>query len=270
MSQHENTDVVQKGDAKIGRGSSDSTATNNSVYSDAVEVSIAIFFYQIWEKNIFDWFWFLIWPKDPLTQENATLQLFKKIEKLTRNNSYNEQHSEMIQMLLGKLKERIEMLDHQHKSKIKSMQKSQENMYGKLLWQKNDEVTKLQTEIDQLKSNLKRASIPKSSNERDVIRLKEELKKRNEEMRQMTYKLIDAKTQISLLEKNKQPSKQSDINSQNVKVHFKTIERALLSNGNFMKMIQQKKMLSEAPQCLSDTEFWFTLFLNLWECLFKT
>lgn len=189
-----------------------------------------------------------------MTQENATYQLFKKIEKLTRN-SYNEQHSEMIQMLLGKLKERIEMLDHQHKSKIKSMQKSQENMYGKLLWQKNDEVTKLQTEIDQLKSNLKRASVPKSSNERDVIRLKEELKKRNEEMRQMTYKLIDAKTQISLLEKNKQPSKQSDINGQNVKVHFKTIERALLSNGNFMKVIQQKKMLSEAPQCLSDTEF---------------
>lgn len=190
-----------------------------------------------------------------MTQESATHQLFKKIEKLTRNNNYNEQHSEMIQMLLGKLKERIEMLDEQHKRKIKSMQKSQENMYSKLLWQKNDEVNKLQTEIAQLKSSLERASIPKSSTERDLKRLKEELKKRNEEIHKMTYKLIDAKTEISLLEKNKQPSKQTDINGQNVKDHFKTIERALLSHGNLMKLIQQKKMLSKAPQCLSDTEF---------------
>lgn len=45
MSQDEKTD--EKGDTKIGRGSSDSVGTNNSVYCDAIEVSIAIFLYQI-------------------------------------------------------------------------------------------------------------------------------------------------------------------------------------------------------------------------------
>lgn len=51
MSQHENIGVVEKGDTKIGRGSSDSIGTNNSVYSDAVEVRIAIFFIKFEKKT---------------------------------------------------------------------------------------------------------------------------------------------------------------------------------------------------------------------------
>lgn len=53
MSQHENTGVVEKGDTKIGRGSSDSIGTNNSVYSDAVEVSIAKNYIKFEEKKTF-------------------------------------------------------------------------------------------------------------------------------------------------------------------------------------------------------------------------
>lgn len=51
MSQDGSTDVVEKGDAKMGRGSSDSLGTNNSVYCDAVEVSIAIFFSILRKKH---------------------------------------------------------------------------------------------------------------------------------------------------------------------------------------------------------------------------
>lgn len=53
MSQHVSTGVVEKDEAKIGRGSSDSLGTNNSVYSDAVEVSIAIFFIKFEKKKHF-------------------------------------------------------------------------------------------------------------------------------------------------------------------------------------------------------------------------
>lgn len=191
-----------------------------------------------------------------MNQENVTQQLLKQIETLPKKYNCDEDYCEMVHMLLSKLRERIEMSDQLHKSRIKVMRTTQEHSFAELLKEKNVEITGLRMEVDRLNSDLKRISRPKSLNEPDVRRLKEELKKRNDEINEMTYKLIDAQSQITSLEKEKYSTKpQLDASDLNAKMHFKTIKKALLSNRNFLHLMKMKNMLTNSQISLSDTEF---------------
>lgn len=188
-----------------------------------------------------------------MTQETTIQQMLKQIEKLTQNYDCKER----MKILVTELKDRIETSERLLKTKIQMLKKSQNTLFAEIMLEKNDEVTKLQTEVNRLKSNLMQSSQPTSAEEllcakNEVFRLKEALKKRNDELRQMTIKSIEAETQIAFLEKQKLQTKMPS--DTNIRTHFKTIRKELLSNRNFLKFMQMR-VLSNSQKCLSDTDF---------------
>lgn len=180
-------------------------------------------------------------PLDPAQR------LLKQIGHIVKDTVSNDTDVQKIQVLLGQLKELIANSEQQYKRRMKNMKEIQDNAFAELFLEKNEQITKLQLDVEVLKrENAKGTEKMKSSDElmaakNEICRLKEILSIRNTEMNQLTYKLVDAQSYIESLEKEKYGNiKINAGDREEIINHFKTLKKALLSNRTLLKMMQSK------------------------------
>lgn len=182
-------------------------------------------------------------PVDP------TKRLLTQINELVEANVQNESDSQKIHILLVQLSEFITNAEQQYKRRMKNMKDIQDNAFAELFLEKNEQITKLHLEIEMMKrDNSKEIAKVKSSEElmstkTELCHLKEILSSRNNEINQLTYKLVDAQSYIESLEKEKYVKIEvHDDDEESIRNHFKTIKRALLSNRTLLKMMQSRQI----------------------------
>lgn len=157
------------------------------------------------------------------------------------------------QSLLNRLGNSITVFEQTYQKRLMEMKKAQDSSFAEIFIEKNEELTKLRLEIENLNKLKKVASPPPQVNKCELNAAKDELQrlkgvvqKQNDEIDKLTYKLLDAQSYIESLEKTKQLTESNELaelppNMQMANEHFKTIKQALLANRNLLKVIQMKK-----------------------------
>lgn len=164
-------------------------------------------------------------------------------------NVQNESDAHKIHVLLAQLSELITNAEQEYKRRMKNMKDVQDNAFAELFLEKTEQITQLQLGIEIIKrDNSKEIAKVKSSDElmstkSEVCHLKEILSIRNNEINQLTYKLVDAQSYIESLEKeNYAKSEICDDDEESIRNHFKTVKKALLSNRTLLKMMQSRQL----------------------------
>lgn len=194
--------------------------------------------------------------KNPLNQDEpiqieSPQNLLKEIESLVQITSRSDNDGQRIQMLVGQLNEKITVSEQKYKNRIKTMKAVQDTSFADLLFDRNEEMNKLRSEIEELKSQLKETSKPKYAEAIEAIKdeastLRKMVEQRDKEINDLTFKLVDAKAQISFLEKENCSDKPADMCVETVKDHFKIIKEALQFTQTMRQMIQSKKYSSDS------------------------
>lgn len=190
--------------------------------------------------------------QDEPNQNKTPQSLLKELVSLVQITSRNDSDGKRIQTLAEQLNEGITASKQKYKNRIKAMKVVQDTSFAELLFDRNDEMNKLRLEIEELKSDLKETSSkPKNAEpikaaKDDTQYLRKMLQQRNDEINDLTFKLIDAQTQISFLEKEKFSDEPAHLCLETVKDHFKIIKEALRFNQTMRQMIQSKKYLSDS------------------------
>lgn len=192
--------------------------------------------------------------KNPLNQDEpiqieSPQNLLKEIESLVQITSRSDNDGERIQMLVGQLKKKITVSEQKYKNRIKTMKAVQDTSFADLLFDRNEEMNKLRSEIEELKSQLKETSKHAEAIEAikdEASTLRKMVEQRDKEINDLTFKLIDAKAQISFLEKENFSDKPADMCVETVKDHFKIIKEALQFTQTMRQMIQSKKYSSDS------------------------
>lgn len=152
--------------------------------------------------------------------------------------------------LLSRLGNSITAFEYNFKKRFIEMKTAQDSSFAEIFIEKNEELTKLRSEIENLNKLKKVASPPLKSElsaaKAEIKRLNDVVKKQNDEINKLTHKFLDAQSYIESLEKAKQFSQSFELtelqpNVQLANEHFKTIKQALLANRNLLKTIQMKK-----------------------------
>lgn len=181
-------------------------------------------------------------PHDP------TQRLLKQIEVYVKERVANHSDVQNIQNLLAQLSELIANSEQKYKRRIKSMKDIQDTSFAELFLEKNDEIKELQLNVEMLKrENSKEIAKLKSSDEliatkNELCRLKEILAERNNEVNQLSYKLIDAQSYIESLEKQKYAKIEMNADDEDIRNDFKTLKKALMSSRTLLKLMQTKKL----------------------------
>lgn len=157
------------------------------------------------------------------------------------------------QSLLNRLNSSITGFEQSYKKRFMEMKMAQDSSFAEIFIEKNEELTKLRSEIENL-NKLKKVASPESKGELsavkdEVLRLNGIVKQQTGEIEKLKYKLLDAQSYIESLEKAKQFTQSFDLTDLNPNVqlaseHFKTIKQALLANRNLLKAIQMKKQIN--------------------------
>ena len=175
-------------------------------------------------------------------------RLLKQIEIYVKERVSNHSDEQNIQNLLAQLSELIANSEQKYKRRIKSMKDIQDTSFAELFLEKNDEIKELQLNVEMLKrENSKEIAKLKSSDElmatkNELCRLKEILAVRNNEVNQLSYKLIDAQSYIESLEKQKYAKIEMNADDEDIRNDFKTLKKALMSSRTLLKLMQTKKL----------------------------
>lgn len=191
-------------------------------------------------------------PDELGIKNESTHSLLEQIGSLTQITSSNEDECKKVQTLVSQLNDKIVESEKSFKNQIKSMKLAQESSFADLLYDKNEEVRKLQSEIGELKSSLKAAKAPAfSESARDEIeRFGKKLRQKNDEIKKLMYQLAEAKSYIHSLEKEKHMTEPVNPSVDSMKEHIKIIKKSLLSNRKMLHLMQTKKHSSD----LKDSE----------------
>ncbi|XP_055300446.1 uncharacterized protein LOC129567507 isoform X1 [Sitodiplosis mosellana] len=214
-------DSSKIGDFVSARDSNESIESNDSDFSTACESPL---------------------PYDP------TQRLLKQIDNFINDTVTNNTDVHKIHVLLAQLSEVIATSEQQYKRRMKNMKDVQDNAFAELFLEKNSKITQLQLDIEVLKrENSKEIARVKSSEElmeaqNEVCHLKEIIAMRNNEINQLTYKLVDAQSYIESLEKEKYARIDVNADDADIRNHFKTLKKALMSNRTLLKLMQTKKL----------------------------
>lgn len=237
-------DSADVGGFVSARESIESMESNDSEFSTPREV-ISSEKSQIVHNLISKAFVFSL--QSPLPYD-ATKMLLKQIEMYIKERVANNADVQHIQNLLAQLSELIANSEQKYKRRIKSMKEIQDSSFAELFLEKNDQIMELQLNIEMLKrENSKEIAKIKSSDDlmatkSELCRLKEILAVRNNEVNQLTYKLIDAQSYIESLERQKYANIQVNADDEDIRNDFKTLKKALTSNRTLLKMMQTKTL----------------------------
>lgn len=174
--------------------------------------------------------------------------MLKQIEIYIQKYVANNNDVRNILNLLAQLSELIANTEQNYKRRLKSMKDIQDNSFAELFLEKNNEINELRLNVEMLKQeNSKEIAKLKSSDElmatkNELSRLKEILAVRNNEVNQLTYKLIDAQSYIESLEKQKYAKIKMNADDEDIRNDFKTLKKALMSNRTLLKLMQTKKL----------------------------
>lgn len=154
-----------------------------------------------------------------------------------------------IQSLLDRLGDSVTVFEETFKKRFIDMKTAQDSSFAEIFIEKNEELTKLRSEIENLNKSKEVASpeltCELSAAKDEVQRLNDAVQKQNGQINNLTYSLLDAQSYIESLERAKQipqPSESAELHPkmQLANEHFKTIKQALLANRNLLKAIQMK------------------------------
>lgn len=184
--------------------------------------------------------------QSPVHEEPAH-RILKEVDFLTQKWVNDNVDSKKMRILLSQLHERISTIEQIYRNRITSMQSAQDNSFAELCLDKNEEITKLARELESLKLKKKKSDeniTKKFSDElllakNDAAHLKELLKNRNDEIKDLTYKLIDSQSYANSLEKKKRLSTDCS-DEERILRNFKTIRQALSNDQNILKIMQAK------------------------------
>lgn len=173
------------------------------------------------------------------------------IDSLAKITDWNDNKGGQLQMLVNQLKEKIRLYEQNQTNSMSVMKTVHDSPINDLMIDNNEEIKKLRLENEKLKNDLNfevtKYSDAITSAKDESKRLRELLKQKNDEINQLTYKMIDAQTYISLLEKEKHSMNEPVHSSMMaIKDHFKIIKKALLANKSMYQMIQSKNFLKES------------------------
>lgn len=182
--------------------------------------------------------------EDPY-QKDSPMNLLKQIESVAKMSIQNEREFKVFQSLMRQLSDKVMTVEQGYKKRFREMRASQDSSFADLFIGKNCEINKLRIEVENLNSRLQEAKDPILNEEvmgakNESKRLREMLQVKCEEISKLTYKLIDAKSYIDSLEKEKCANTPSHPSAELVREHIHTIREALQANQNMMKLIQTK------------------------------
>lgn len=180
--------------------------------------------------------------------------LLDQIKLFSEFSMLKEDERIHFQTLLNRLANSITALEQTYKKQFMEMKTAQDSSFAEIFIEKNEELTKLRAEIENL-NKLKKVASPQLKSELSaandkVKRLKDIVQQQNDEIIMLKYKLVNAQSYIESLEKTKQFSQSLDLTKLNPNIqlaseHFKTIREALLANRNLLKTIELKKKTNE-------------------------
>lgn len=176
--------------------------------------------------------------------------LLEQIKMFSEFSMLKEDERIHFQSLLSRLGNSITLFKQTYKKQFVEMKTAQDSSFAEIFIEKNEELTKLHSEIENL-NKLKKVASPQlkgelSAAKNEVRRLNGIIQQQNDEINKLTCKLLDAQSYIEPLEKTTQFSQSLESTELNPNVqlaneHFKTIKEALLANRNLLKAIQLKK-----------------------------
>lgn len=154
------------------------------------------------------------------------------------------------QSLLRRLGNSITLFEQSHEKRFLEMKTAQDSSFAEIFIKKNEELTKLRSEIANL-NKLKKVASPQlkcelNAAKDEVQRLNGTVQKQNDEINKLSLDLLNAQSYIESLERTKQATQSIELNEQRPNIqlaneHFKTIKQALLANRSLLKAIQMKK-----------------------------
>lgn len=180
-------------------------------------------------------------PQSTQSHVNSIQRMLGQIECLIKSGMKSELEEKMVASLLSQLSERIKSNDETQKMRFKAIKDSQNVQFAELMYDKNDEIVKLQMQVNDLKKiNSKDESVALKA---EVSHLKQIIKERNNEIKRLTYKLVDVQSYTESLETSQRSNKkfgELQPDAEEIKKLFLCIKNALLSNQNILKLIHSK------------------------------
>lgn len=154
------------------------------------------------------------------------------------------------QSLINRLRNAMAASEETYKKRLMKMKQAHDTSFAHIIIEKNEELAKLRTEIENL-NKLKKVVSPKLKDELSAAKqqlhhLNGIVQQQNYEINTLTYQLMDAQSCIESLEKAEKFTQTIELpelhsNVQLASEHFKTIKQALVANRNLLKTIQLKK-----------------------------
>lgn len=240
-----------------------STVSKDSFYDAEVsnfpEVSwIDFIHFSCTTVRILIYFWLNL-QLQPDVLVRSLLEQIKMFSEFAMLKSDERDH---FQSLLNRLANAMAIFEQAYKKQFAEMKEAQDSSFAQIFIEKNDELIKLRSEMENL-NKLKKVGgslelkDELSAAKMEVRRLNGIVQQRNDEINRLTYKLLDAQSCIESLEKSEKLSQVTEwselhANAQLASEHFKTIKQALLANRNLLKTIQLKKQMQ-----------WFYLQCNI-------
>lgn len=178
--------------------------------------------------------------------------LIEQIKMFSEFSMLKEDERIHFQLLLNRLGNAVHVFEQNYKKRFMEMKTAQDSSFAEIFIEKNEEISKLRSEIENL-NRLEKVGSPQLKGELslakdEVQRLNGIVQQQNDEINKLIYKLLDAQSHIESVEKTEKSSQPIELtelqpNVQLASEHFKTIKQALLANRNLLKTIQLKKQM---------------------------
>ncbi|XP_031624948.1 uncharacterized protein LOC116341792 [Contarinia nasturtii] len=177
--------------------------------------------------------------------DDCTQLLVRELVHSIQENVSDKIAMQKMKILLTQLNERIVLAGQMYKHQMKKMKDIQDTSFAELFMEKNEQITKLQIETEELKKENEfnsKASRELLMAKTELSRLKEILTQRDEEIYQLNYKSICARSQIELLQTEKNAKSQHfNANEKEIEHHFRTLKKILTSNRDLLKLLKLKQ-----------------------------